>query len=200
MEVKGLYTLPAPPEAVWAALNNPQVLAACLPGCERMEKVSPSEFKGAIAFKIGSLRARLTGRVALSDVTEPYACVLIADSNGVAGSAKGKARLRLTPSNTGTTLSYDAVATVGGRLSQAGPRMLDTIARSIADEFFAKLDAMLAGGARGAVHDPTSMVPASHSGHEFHTSAVGDTIGPQIWIAGLVSVVVILLILFGVVL
>jgi len=200
MEVKGLYSLPAPPEAVWAALNNPQVLAACLPGCERVEKVSPSEFKGAVAFKIGSLRARLAGRVALSDVTEPYACVLTADSNGVAGFAKGKARLRLTPSNSGTTLSYDAQATVGGRLAQAGSRTLDAIARNIADEFFAKLDAMLAGGARGVVHDPTSIVPASYSGHELHTSASGDTIGPQIWVAGLVSVVVILLILFGVVL
>lgn len=200
MEVKGLYTLPAPPEAVWAALNNPQVLAACVPGCQGVEKVSPSEFKGAMAFRIGSLRARLAGRVGLSEVTEPYACVLTADSHGVAGFVKGKARLRLTPSNTGTTLSYDAVATVGGRLAQAGPRMLDNVARSMADEFFAKLDAMLAGGARGVVHDPASMVPASHSGHELHTSAGADTIGPQIWVAGLVSVVVILLILFGVVL
>lgn len=200
MELKGLYTLPAPPEAVWAALNNPQVLAACMPGCEGVEKISPTEFKGAVVFKLGSLRARLAGRVALTDVAAPHACVLTADSQGVAGYAKGKVRLRLTPSNSGTTLSYDAEATVGGRLAQAGQRMLDNLARNMADEFFAKLDAMLAGGARGAVHDATSMVPASHSGHELHTMGGGDSLAPQIWIAGLVSVVIILLILFGMVL
>jgi carbon monoxide dehydrogenase subunit G len=199
MELKGLYTLPAPPEAVWAALNNPQVLAACIPGCESVEKISEREFVGTMAFKMGSLRVRLTGKIALSEVDAPQSCVLTADSQGVAGFAKGRARLRLTPSDAGTTLSYDAQAKVGGRLAQAGQRTLDSAARNIADEFFAKLDALLGGGTR-VIHDPTSMVPASHGGHERRAGTGADALAPQIWIAGLVSVVVILLVLFGMVL
>ena len=199
MELKGLYTLPAPPDAVWAALNNPQVLAACVPGCESVEKISEREFVGTTAFKMGSLKVRLTGKIAISDVTAPYACVLTADSQGVAGFAKGRARLRLTPSDLGTTLSYEADAKVGGRLAQAGQRVLDNAARNIADQFFAKLDALLGGGPH-AIHDPTSMVPASHGRHERHARPAADALAPQIWVAGLVSVVVILLILFGMVL
>lgn len=199
MELKGLYTLPAPPDAVWAALNNPQLLAAAIPGCESVEKISEREFVGTMAFKIGSLRVRLTGKIALSDVDAPNTCVLIADSQGVAGFAKGRARLRLTPSEAGTTLSYEADAKVGGRLAQAGQRTLENAARNIADQFFAKLDVLLGGGPH-AIHDPTSMVPASHGGHERHARHSPDALAPQIWIAGLVSVVVILLIIFGMVL
>ena len=202
MELKGLYTLPAPPETVWAALNNPQVLARCIPGCEGIEKISDREFKATVTLMIGSLRARLAGKIALSDVEAPHACVLHADSQGVAGFAKGRARVRLTPSSAGTTLSYDAEASVGGRLAQTGHRAIDSAARNVADEFFAKLDALLAHGvlAGGAIHDHTSMVPTSHSGHELHAGADTNALAPQIWVAGLVSVVVILLVLFGVVL
>ncbi|MGQ0740826.1 MAG: SRPBCC family protein [Alphaproteobacteria bacterium] len=198
MELKGLYSLPAPPDEVWAALSNPQVLLACLPGLERAERISDHEFKGAIAFRLGTGRARLAGHVRFADVQAPYFCLVSADGHGVAGFAKGRAKLRLTPSDGGTTLSYDAEANVSGRLAQAGPRVLEATARRIADEFFAKLDAVL-GGAHAAVHDPTSMIPASHTGHELHAAAA-DPLGPQMWVAGLVSVVVILLVLFGMVL
>ncbi len=200
MEFKGRFTLPAAPEAVWAALNDPQVLGACLPGGERVEKVSAREFKAAATVKIGAVKTRLAGRVTMSEPDPPRGCKLTAEAKGVADFVKGSATLRLIPSHEGTIVSYDAQISASGRLAQAGDSALDAAVKAISGEFLTKLAAKLNPGAPPSVHDHISMVPESHTGHETHRAGGADAIAPQIWVAGLVAVVVIVLVLFGMVL
>jgi uncharacterized protein len=201
MEFKGRYTLPAAPKAVWAALNDPQVLGACLPGCEGVEKISEREFRATANVKVGGVKARLAGRVTMSEPEPPRGCKLVAEGQGVAGFMKGSAKVRLVPSHEATILSYDAKASASGRLAQVGSRAFDAAAKSFADDFFAKLAAFLDRETHPPVHDQTSMVPESHTAHDSQRAAhTANGIAPQIWVAGLVAVVVIVLILFGMVL
>ena len=201
MEIKGRYTLPASPDAVWAALNDPQVLSGCIPGCEGVEKINDREFWAAASVKVGGVKARLSGRVTISEADPPSGCKLLAEGQGVAGFMKGSAKLRLVPAQKATILSYETRVSASGRLAQAGNRALASATKSFSDDFFTRLAAHLDSQAHPPVHDQTSMVPESRSA-DGQQSVVHASMGlaPQIWVAGLVSVVVILLILFGMVL
>src|SRR5437764_2150437 len=142
MQFTGTYTIPAPPEAVWEALNDPKILEDCIPGCQNLEKTDPNTFSGAAKFKIGPVSATFKGKVELAEPDPPRRCVLKGEGQGgVAGFAKGESEVLLTPQESGTILSYTAKATVGGKLAQVGQRLLDGAVRQIADEFFARFSA-----------------------------------------------------------
>jgi carbon monoxide dehydrogenase subunit G len=201
MEFKGRYTLPATPDAVWSALNDPQVLEACLPGCEGMEKASEHEFKTVASVKIGRTKSRFVGSVMVSDLDPPRSCKLTAQGQGVAGIVKGTAKLRLVPSGEITVLDLAARYSIHGRLVQAGKRTFEAAVKATADQFFAKLAMQLGGEPTPPIHDHISMVPESHTHHgDQNTNTAADAVAPQIWVVGLVAVVAILLILFGMVL
>lgn len=145
MDMTGSYAIPAPRDAVWAALNDPDVLKACIPGCEELSQISPTEFEATVLAKIGPVKARFKGRVALTDLNPPQGYRISGEgSGGVAGFAKGGAEVTLTEEGEATLLTYAAQAQIGGKLAQLGSRLVDGVAKKMADEFFASFAARLA--------------------------------------------------------
>jgi uncharacterized protein len=138
MDMTGEYRIPAPREQVWAALNDPAILKASLPGCESLERVSDHEFTATVATKVGPVRAKFNGQVTLSDLQPPESYRISGEGKGgAAGFAKGGADVRLTEEGAAmTVLSYTARADVGGKLAQLGSRLIDATAKKMADDFF----------------------------------------------------------------
>ena len=138
MEFTGEYRIPASRETVWAALNDPDMLKACIPGCEELEKRSHTEFLARVATRIGPVSARFSGRVTLTELDPPNGYRISGEGEGgVAGFAKGGAVVKLEEVVGGTKLSYDVEAQIGGKLAQLGGRLVNGVAKKMADEFFA---------------------------------------------------------------
>jgi carbon monoxide dehydrogenase subunit G len=138
--------VPAPPDAVWAALNDPEALKACLPGCESLEKIGDDEWRAVMAAKVGPVSARFSGTMRMTDSTPPTGYTLkFEGQGGAAGFANGEAKVTLLPAAGGATaLTYAVKAQVGGKLAQIGSRLIDGAAAKIADDFFARFSARLA--------------------------------------------------------
>lgn len=143
MDLVGEHTIPAPRSEVWRALNDPEVLQRCLTGCDSLEKVSDTEFDGRLTFKVGAIKAKLKGKVELSDVDAPNSYKISGQGQGsVAGFAKGGAHVNLSDSdNGGTLLVYNAEAQLGGKLAAVGSRVIEGIAKKMTDDFFEKFAA-----------------------------------------------------------
>ncbi|MFZ6646197.1 CoxG family protein [Undibacterium sp. TJN25] len=161
MELTGEQIIRAPRQTVWDALNDPAILARCVPGCEEIQKISDTEMHTRVALKIGPVRARFAGKILMSDVNMPSSCTLTFEgSGGAAGFAKGRSGVRLTEEGQGTRLSYSVEASVGGKLGQIGGRLIDSSAKKMADEFFAAFDSALTGGIGSAAGLTAEQVPA----------------------------------------
>jgi uncharacterized protein len=205
MEFTGQYLIPASPQTVWAAINDAEILKACIPGCEQMEKTDPTHFIAATTLKIGPVKATFKGRVELSEMDPPRRCVLKGEGQGgVAGFARGEAEVLLTPQEGGTALSYTAKATVGGKLAQIGQRLIDGAAKQIADNFFARFAATLSAKPAGPDAVAPEQVPAAPAPAENapvtepQPRTRREGLAPEIWVIGLIAVIAILLVLFGV--
>jgi len=137
MEMTGERLIAAPKATVWKALNDPQILKASIPGCEQIEVISETEMTASVAIKLGPISAKFAGRVKLSDIDPPNAYTLSGEGKGgPAGFAKGAAKVNLSEQSNGTLLRYTVEAQVGGKLAQLGARLIDTTAKSMADQFF----------------------------------------------------------------
>jgi uncharacterized protein len=144
MQMTGQRMLPVPPRQAWDALNDPEMLKTCIPGCESIVATEPNRYELVMAARIGPVAARFKGRLAQSDIVEPESYRIEFDGQGgAAGFGKGAAAVRLTPVEGGTLLDYDVTATIGGKLAQIGSRLVDGAARKIADDFFATFEATL---------------------------------------------------------
>ena len=136
MTMTGEVQLAAPREAVWAKLNDPEVLKACIPGCEELTMLSPTEFEAVAVNKIGPVKAKFKGKVTLSDLDPPNGYKISGQGDGgVAGFAKGGATVGLADKDGGTLLSYNVEAQIGGKLAQLGQRLINGSAKKLADEF-----------------------------------------------------------------
>lgn len=138
MEMNDSQRIPAAKEKVWAALNDPDVLEACIPGCQSLEVTAPNEMTATVVFKVGPVRATFGGKVLLSDIDPPNSYRISGEgSGGVAGFAKGGAAVRLeAEGDDATILHYTVDAQVGGKIAQLGGRLIDSTARKLAGEFF----------------------------------------------------------------
>jgi uncharacterized protein len=147
MDLCGQYQIPASAREVWAALNDPQVLAACVPGCDNFEKTGPNEFVVTATLKIGPMKAAFKGKLELSELDPPRRCVVRGEGKGgAAGFAKGEAEVFLDENHGVTTLTYTAKATISGKLARIGQRLIDDAAQSIADDFFGRFTRVLTQG------------------------------------------------------
>lgn len=157
MEIKGEYRIPATREKVFAALNDPAVLQACIPGCESLEKVSDTELKAKVRMRIGPVSAAFSGKVTLSDIDPPNGYRISGEGQGgAAGFAKGGAVVALTEDAGQTVLNYNVDAQVGGKIAQVGARLIDGTARKLADEFFGKFATMVGSPAPEAAATPAA--------------------------------------------
>ncbi len=149
MEMTGERRIEAPQAAVWAALNDPAVLAASIPGCEALERDGETAFTASVTTKLGPIKARFAGRVTLTDIDAPHGYRIQGEGQGgIAGFARGGATIALAPDGEGTLLSYAAQAQVGGKIAQLGARLIDSTARKLADQFFATFDRIVSEKAR----------------------------------------------------
>jgi len=147
MEMKGSRVVPADVDATWRALNDPEVLRECIPGCESIERVSGTEYRVVMTARVGPVSARFSGRLTLADIAAPRSYTLkFEGQGGAAGFANGTARVELSPAEAGTRIDYAANAQVGGKLAQIGSRLIDGAAAKVADDFFARFVAHVGGG------------------------------------------------------
>lgn len=137
MTMQGEVTLPADRATVWAALNDPEILKASIPGCQDLEKISDTEFQATAKVSVGPVKATFKGGVTLSDLDPPNGYTIGGEGQGgIAGWAKGGAKVRLEDVEEGTKLIYDVEANVGGKIAQLGGRLINGVAKKYADEFF----------------------------------------------------------------
>jgi uncharacterized protein len=137
MNMTGEVQLPASRETVWAMLNEPAVLKSCIPGCESLDKDSDNEFRAVATIKIGPVKARWKGKVRFSNLDPSNSYSISGEGEGgVAGFAKGGAKVSLANKDGGTLLSYNVEAQIGGKLAQLGQRLINSVAKKTADDFF----------------------------------------------------------------
>jgi uncharacterized protein len=167
MEIKGEYRIAASREKVFAALNDPAVLQACIPGCESLEKTSDTEMKAKVRLRIGPVSASFTGKVTLSDLDPPNGYKISGEGQGgAAGFAKGGAVVSLREDGADTLLSYNVDAQVGGKIAQVGARLIDGTAKKLADEFFSKFATMVGGPAPAEAAVTAVAPPAAQRGYK----------------------------------
>jgi carbon monoxide dehydrogenase subunit G len=147
MEIKGEYRIAAPREAVWLALNDPEMLRACIPGCEEFEKDGDADYRAKITATIGPVRARFDTRLSLEDLDPPQSYRIVGESKAAAGFGRGSAAVSLEDAGEGTVLRYDADFKVGGKLAQVGSRLVVGATKKTADDFFSKFCTSLDPGA-----------------------------------------------------
>ncbi len=167
MDMTGERRIPAPRQAVWDALNNTEVLRACIPGCETLEKTSDTDLKATASIKIGPIAAKFAGKVQLLDLDPPNSYRIQGEgAGGVAGFAKGGADVRLSDDGAGTLLTYDVKAQVGGKIAQLGARLIDATSKQMADMFFDRFTAAVAtpvAQAEALAADPAQVPGATPS-------------------------------------
>jgi carbon monoxide dehydrogenase subunit G len=148
VEQSGEYRIAADINAVWQGLNDPDVLAKCIDGCQSMEKVADDQFKTAVKAKVGPVSATFQAELKLEDLKPPESYRILANvKGGAAGFGKGTAAVTLTPEAGSTRLNYQVDASVGGKLAQVGSRLIDGAARKMADDFFAAFGEEVSGEA-----------------------------------------------------
>jgi uncharacterized protein len=144
MELTGQERIAAPRPQIWQALNDPKILRACIPGCESIEMLSPTEMKARVALKLGPIKARFAGQVTLSNIDPPNGYTISGEgSGGSAGGAKGSAEVRLAEDGEGSLLTYRVTSQVTGKIAQLGARLVDSAAQKLAGDFFARFNEVM---------------------------------------------------------
>jgi len=157
--MSGEQLIPASQADTWAALNDPEILKACVPGCESIERLADNEYQMLMVARIGPVSAKFKGKLNLSDLNPPHSyAIAFEGQGGAAGFGKGSAQVQLAPGGEGTMLSYQVKANVGGKLAQIGSRLVDAAARKISQDFFNAFNEKM-----GSLHG----APAA-AGHDEH--------------------------------
>jgi hypothetical protein len=187
MEMTGEYRIPASREKVWEALNDPEVLKRCIPGCEELIKESDTELTAKVTTRVGPVSAKFTGKVTLSDINPPESYKISGEGQGgVAGFARGGAEVSLEEDGDETVLRYTATAQVGGKLAQIGSRLIDSTAKKMANDFFGTFAEEVGAAAPAEAEAAPAAAEAAPAGG----------ISPALWIGGIIAVVVIVLLFF----
>jgi carbon monoxide dehydrogenase subunit G len=168
MEMSGEQLVPAPQQAVWDALNDPEMLKACVPGCESIEPIGENAYQVLMVARVGPVSAKFKGKLTLSDIQPPKSySISFEGQGGAAGFAKGGAQVHLSPDGKKTKLGYDVKASVGGKLAQIGSRLVDAAAKKIADDFFRNFNEKVAA----LQGDPETTVVLPKPGEQDHPAA-----------------------------
>ena len=187
MEITGEYRISASRVQVWEALNDPDVLRACIPGLENLDKKSDTEFAAVVTTRVGPVKVRFEGSVTLSDLDPPHGYQIVGEGQGgVAGFAKGACQVSLGEEGEETLLRYRADAQVGGKLAQFGSRMISGVAKKTANDFFsafAKQMAISTDSGTSSVKETKLADPTV-----LDTTTNRPAIAPAYWIGGLIII------------
>jgi carbon monoxide dehydrogenase subunit G len=189
MDMTGEFRIPAPRQRVWEGLNDPQILKECIPGCQTIERLSDTEFTAKVVAQVGPVKANFGGKVTLSDLDPPQSYTIAGEgSGGVAGFAKGSAKVNLVDDSGVTVLNYAVQAHVGGKLAQIGSRLIDSVARKMAETFFTRFVAAVApeqapsvvdGAAESEAETDRSIPPGPDRSGQAATPATSVEAQPQ---------------------
>lgn len=197
MEMSGEYTIPAPREKVWEALNDPEVLKQCIDGCQSLEQMSDTEFQAKVTAKVGPVKATFNGKVNLSDIDPPNGYTISGEGQGgVAGFAKGGAEVRLSGEGNETVLNYEANAEVGGKLASVGSRLVLGVAKKTADDFFSKFSDIVGGGEEAA-EAPAAPAEAAPEPASAPAEKPKAGVSPAVWVVGAIVVIAVAAWLLG---
>ena len=144
MKLSGSYELNVKKEVVWKALNNPDILKQCIPGCESFDKESDTSFAASATNQIGPMNATFSGSVTLSNIQENQSYTLSGEGQSSVGFVNGSADVKLIEENGITTLTYEVDVNVGGKIAQLGSRLIDGVAKKMSDYFFGRLSDLVA--------------------------------------------------------
>ena len=212
MKMNGEIRVPTDRETVWRALNDPEVLKECLPGCQEIEKTSETEMTATLVIKVGPVKATFAGGVTLSDLDPPNGYTISGQGQGgAAGFASGEAKVRLVADGGETVVHYDVDAKVGGKLAQIGSRLIDSTAKKLSKQFFDSLAEKLGGGEEAEAEDaaepePEPAAPSADAAQEgAPAEAAGPPLAPAaqrmglptaVWVGAVVVVAVVLILVF----
>ena len=182
MDMQGSRALAITQQQAWDALNNPEVLKACIPGCDKVEATGENQYAVGVAVKIGPVAAKFSGKITLSDIKPPESYNITFDGQGgAAGFGKGNSQVTLVPKGTGCELSYTVHASVGGKIAQLGQRLIDGVAKSMAEDFFKRFDEEMQR------QHPQAYASAQAQAGAAATTASGDAGGglpAWVWVVG----------------
>jgi len=164
MDMQASRSLAVTQQQAWEALNDPEILKACIPGCDRLESTGELAYAVGMALKIGPVSAKFSGKIQLSDMQPPASYTLSFEGQGgVAGFGKGTAQVQLVPTDTGCDLNYTVHAQVGGKIAQLGQRLIDGAAKSLAEDFFKRFEAATAERFAAAPAATEAVAPAAET-------------------------------------
>jgi uncharacterized protein len=193
MEMNGSRTVPADIDTTWRALNDAQVLKACIPGCESVERVSDNEYRLTMTARVGPVSARFSGRIVLADIVAPTSYTLSFEGQGgAAGFANGEARVTLTANEPGTRIDYQVKAQIGGKLAQIGSRLVDGAAAKVADDFFARFADRLGGPSLATVDAGATNISANPMAAESQLRAALRTMSVRLALAAAIIAVMVI--------
>ncbi|HEX6706852.1 MAG TPA: carbon monoxide dehydrogenase subunit G [Albitalea sp.] len=165
MELQGERLIPADQQRTWAALNDPDMLKACIAGCETLERTGDNSFKAVVAVKVGPVSARFNGKLELNDIEPPRGYTIVFEGQGgAAGFGKGSSEVSLEPEGENTRLRYTAKAQVGGKMAQIGSRLIDAAAVKMTDDFFRAFEEKLRPPATEVAAPSAATAPARSGG------------------------------------
>ena len=150
MKISGAHTVSAPRDRAYAFLQDPVVLAKCMPGCESLERIGDGEYRMKMKMILASVSGLFDGKVKIADPNEPFSFRLIVEGEGKIGFVKGEGLLTLTEENGATNVAYDGAVEIGGRIAAVGQRLIDSTARLLIKRFFAKLNSEIEVAGEGA--------------------------------------------------
>lgn len=184
MDMQGSRQLAVTQQQAWDALNDADVLKACIPGCEKIEATGENQYAVTNAIKIGPVAARFNGKISLTDIDAPNGYTIVFDGQaGAAGFGKGTAKVNLKPQDAGCELAYTVNAQVGGKIAQVGQRLIDGVAKSMAEEFFKRFD----GEMQTRYPAPEAAESAAIAGSEVvNASSASNGVPWWVWVVGIV--------------
>ncbi|MSQ70536.1 MAG: carbon monoxide dehydrogenase [Betaproteobacteria bacterium] len=195
MEMTGEQLIPVSQAEVWRGLNDPQILKTCIAGCESIDRVSDTEYKVVLVAAVGPVKAKFTGKLLLADLNPPNSYALSFEgSGGAAGFGKGSASVTLSPAESGTKLVYTCKANVGGKLAQVGSRLIDGVAKKMANDFFIKFNKTMAP--EGAAPQAAAPVAVSNAGADSGTHTQDNPVeappfNPMWYVAGVIALMLL---------
>ena len=197
MEMQGSRRLAISQQQAWDALNDPEVLKLCIPGCDKVEQTGDDQYAMSMAVRIGPVSARFNGKITLADVMPPNSYTLhFEGQGGAAGFGKGSARVALAPpaEGGGCELAYTAQAQVGGKIAQVGQRLVDGVAKSMAEDFFKRFDEEMQRRYPQAYAADAALAPqieAAAAADQLAAAAKGGGIPMWVWPAAAVAVLIL---------
>ncbi len=200
MELSGEQRIPAPRQTVWEALNDPDVLKQCIPGCQHIEKSGDNEFTAKVKAKVGPVNSTFSGKVELTNLNPPESYTISGQgTGGAAGFAKGGADVHLKDEGDNTLLTYQVNAQVGGKLAQLGQRLIQSTANKYASQFFENFKNVVTEGEAKPAEAEAEAPAAEKETEPAEASGAEERGGVPtgVWIGGAVAVIILLLLIFA---